>query len=330
MDSFQTCQQAENTSDCIRSNVLFGPKRQFEADAPISDYATHKSQVHALLAEFSKKADWKAFMSNKTNEQSSESLYMALFDQILDSNKIPYTKAGRHSTKDRTLWPNSDDPVCTEWKKMDKGWTIMCNDTKPTRGTLYVLLHTKHQELVAIDGEDIVEQDYNRDAFPHVTASEHRQQVIEHDDNCRQMREGYRSDPNRSYRPHTRANHVFDVRLHFETNAQEQKALVAKAKAKLEKAQKAADRAHRNAEEAPLKAAEALAKALAKAERARRVAEEAPLKAAEARANAEHAQRKFEEADAKAKRARALAAKAWRPSKRRRQDSISTIVNLHT
>lgn len=164
-----------------------------------------------LLDDFRTTADFEAFRSSATNEATSEQRYIAHMTSILERRDVPYRQAGSHSPKDLTLWPDTVHEVVTEWKKMDKTWKIMCNETLPTRGVQYVLIHTKEQAVEVVDGEDIIRYDHNKN--PTVSPEAHLRSAYEYHAAVQRLREHFRR--NSSYHAHTRTNHSFDVRNHF-------------------------------------------------------------------------------------------------------------------
>ena len=173
--------------------------------------------VRQFLDTFRRRALYSEWQTTKGNTQAAEKAYILLATQILDEMGIVYEAAAASKTGDLSInFPSG--PVVTEWKKIDSGWTFMCNDTLPSSGVYYVLIHTKHCMTVMVHGPDLIREDYGRvQRAPHVSKEDHVRQVKRYHDEIMALRQRLKDDVNCSYVKCPRANHSFDGRTHFWT-----------------------------------------------------------------------------------------------------------------
>tara|TARA_B110000908_G_scaffold150354_1_gene184306 strand:- start:205 stop:879 length:675 start_codon:yes stop_codon:yes gene_type:complete len=175
------------------------------------------TDVRQFLDTFRRRARYSEWQTTKGNTQAAEKAYILLATQILDEMGIVYKAAAASKTGDLSInFPSG--PVVTEWKKIDSGWVFKCNDTLPSSGVYYVLIHTQHRMTVMVHGPDLIREDYGRiHKAPHVSKDDHVRQVLSYHDEIMALRQRFKDDVNCSYVKCPRANHSFDGRTHFWT-----------------------------------------------------------------------------------------------------------------
>lgn len=96
------------------------------------------------------------FKTHKGKTQKSEAKYMNVIKTTLTENHIQFTK----QSSQRHIDLNSVGPynIKIEVKKTDTN-RIMLNDTIPRKGVFYVIILSKHEKVLFIEGDKLVEND---------------------------------------------------------------------------------------------------------------------------------------------------------------------------
>jgi len=118
------------------------------------------SIINKIFCEVVKKFNNDVFKEIKTKKgqtQLSEKKYSNILEKIFENLIIDYVKVGSQTPYDYIL--NIDKlKIYLEVKKTDN-ITIIFNDTKPTSGIYYILICTKKQQILFVDGKEFESND---------------------------------------------------------------------------------------------------------------------------------------------------------------------------
>lgn len=100
---------------------------------------------------------YKQLITKKGDTQAGEKKYIIIITEILDKMNIAYIRAGSQQPHDfREVGSNIGIHGLNIEGKMTGSYTVKCNDTCPSKDCYYIIILTKHNKILHMNGLDLL------------------------------------------------------------------------------------------------------------------------------------------------------------------------------